>query len=182
MAAAGSIDPMVTIAGLTALFRAELADKFDDLDTEYDDAIVLNDVADDDMFWAPLGPDAWDRYPCLPMTLRPSAPNRPGDHAHFSHYINIHFLEVSNEGLSGTFYGVTSKILLPQEVVAIRVSRSLRAIAELVRENPTLPIANVDKCRVSVVGEIGFRNFEVSQANAFGLEGILTINSVVKTV
>ena len=59
----GILDPGGVIDALFSVLQANLAAKFNVLDTEYGDSIVLNDVASTDYWRAFLG--NYDSFPCI---------------------------------------------------------------------------------------------------------------------
>ena len=131
---AGTINPEDAINGIISVLGADLPAKLNTLDTEYTDSIVLDDVAK--FYRAPL--ERYDVYPCAVVVCRRVA--RPESLANESIWylqIEIQVMVVGNATLAA-YQSVT---LLPQELVAIRLSRTCRGIEEVLNSNPHIPIS-----------------------------------------
>ena len=154
---AGSIDPAETIDAIIAILGSDLADKFDVLDALYDDGITLADIAD--YRRAPQG--GYDAFPVIVIVADFSGAHEQYMDGGFK----THALQLSV--LMTGIVAVGS--LLPQEVLAKTLSRTVRGIEEVLRAKDSLTISGTDYAETLRVGNIDYSDFAVGEVepNAF---------------
>ena len=166
------------IGGLTTLLQGSLPAKLNTLDAEYSDSITLGDVDNIDYFWAEL-----DRYPTYPAIVIKPTLDQTGDQGGAfnlqTQNIQIHVLIASNESYTGTFYGVASKTLLPQEVAIVRLLRTMRGIMELLRDARTLPISAANTVEFTDITPPQFFDFEVVNDSTFIAPGVIRVACLI---
>lgn len=165
----GILDPGGVIDALFSVLQANLAAKFNVLDTEYGDSIVLNDVASTDYWRAFLG--NYDSFPCIVAVTEVTIPEDQA--AAFwiqTHTVALSFYETSIEAVDS---------LLPPEVAVVRVQRSLRAIQEVIVANQTLTVSAVDKAMFCGIDGIAYGAVEDTPDSQFIYAGTLNLQITV---
>lgn len=132
---AGTINPEDAVNGIISVLKAALPAKLDTLDAAYTDAVVLDDIVS--FYRAPL--ERYDVYPCVVVVCRRAS--RPPEWSNE----NIWYLQIEIQVMlvgNATLASYQSVTLLPQELVAIRLSRTCRGIEEVLEANPHVPISS----------------------------------------
>jgi len=154
---AGTINPEDAVNGVISVLGASLPAKLDSLDAIYTDAVVLEDIAY--YFRAPQV--QYVTMPCAVVVARSAQrPEEFGNENIWWIELEIQVYLVGNETLAA-YQGVT---LTPQEMVAIRLSRTMRGVEEVLEANAHLPISGVHYAEHVKVISVEYSNFAPVEA------------------
>jgi len=167
---AGRIDIFNTVAALRKIMATDMAAALNVIDAVYNDEITLDDIAEIRM--APVL-----EHESLPALIISGLRTEQAEEfrevssdaapvGNFVHYCQFHFIIVGSEGLAWTDPFSTSVSLLPVEVLAIRVSRTVEAAINVLTDNQTLQISSVDYADQVFVDEVDFSDVYVSEDDA----------------
>ena len=145
---AGSINPEGACGAIKAILTSDLPAKLDLLDTEYNDAVVLEDVA---AYW--LAPQArYDLYPAVVIVIRSSdIPEDLRNQMIQWHQIEVQVLLAGND--------VNATLTTPGEMLAARLQRTVRGIQEVLKAKQQLTITAVDYCDHQILTGIDYSDF-----------------------
>jgi len=149
---AGTINPEDAINGVISVLGASLPAKLDTLDTAYTDAVVLDDIAA--YYRAPQ--ERYEAYPCAIFVARRSY--RPDEFRNE----NIWWIEIEGQVYivgNETLAGYQSVTLLPQELVTVRLQRTMRGIQEVLEANSHLPISGTHYADHTLVDSVEYSDF-----------------------
>ena len=149
---AGTINPEDAVNGIVSVLGASLPAKLDTLDTAYTDAVVLEDIA----AYLRAPQERYEVYPCAVIVARGST--RPDEFRNESIWwisLEMQVYIVGNESLAA-YQGVT---LIPQELVTIRLQRTLRGIQEVLEANTHLPVSGVHYADHVKIETVDFSDF-----------------------
>mgnify|MGYP001596051600 CR=1 FL=1 len=149
---AGTINPEDAVNGVISVLGASLPAQLDALDTAYTDSVVLADVA----AYLRAPQEEYPDMPCAVVVARSA--QRPEEFRNENIWwveLEIQVYLVGHETLA-SYQGVT---LTPQELVAIRLSRTMRAVEEVLEANTHLPISGVHYADHVLVASVEYSNF-----------------------
>ena len=158
---AGTPSPEDTITALVTVLTADLPAKLDSLDTEYTDALALDDIS---KFW--LNYQEADRYDETPALVIVSTRSEITFRTYriYDHVITIHIIMIGND-VVGSYS--------PQETLTLRLYRTARAIVETLETKPKLTISGSDYCDRIVVESIDYSD-TFTDGEEFRRDGLIT--------
>ncbi len=144
---AGDQNPEVVIEAVITILAAGLPAALDAIDTAMADGVVLRDVAR--YYRAPL--QDYDALPCcVVMCAGTDYPDQYRREAVREHQLQLQVYEECHEATATR---------MPQELLAARLSRTMRAIDTVLAANPTLTVATVQQADHSLVTGVQYSNF-----------------------
>ena len=163
------LDAGLTVEAIQTVLSANLATKFDTLDTEYADNITLNDIAH---YYRALMA-RYDDYPTIVIFTDGNEPDEQGGSFYLRHQvIEIRVLEISNEAVDS---------LLPPEVMIKRLERMCRGINEVLMENRgSLSISNVDDVGITAIVGPEFLDFVQVDTGPTGRSASIAVTVTAK--
>ena len=160
---AGDQNPEVAIDAVISILAAGLPAALDAIDTAMADGITLRDLVR--YYRAPL--QDYDALPsCVVMCASTDYPDFYRREAVREHQLQLQVYEESHDATA---------TLMPQEVLAARLSRTMKAIDTVLAANPTLTVSSVQKADHSLVTGVQYSNFVDREGRGVFRGALMTI-------
>lgn len=152
-------NPEEQITALVSMLEDDLPAYLDAIDAEYGDAIVLDDLAR--VYFAPM-----ERYDKLPAAVVAADLTQYPDE-YRSDTIRQQILQIQVHIETNERLTIGGRELIPQEVVAIRLYRTMTAIHQMILANPKLEVSGTQYASYTLISEIAYSAFGEYDRGAF---------------
>lgn len=173
---AGSKDATEVYQRLKTVIQSDLPAKLDALDAEYDDDIVLEDIAE--IRSAPVR--RHETFPALVLAAtNTNKPDRTRSNDIWVHRFQGLLIVIGDQG---TASGGDPAGLMPTEVLVFRSSRTMRGLVEVLEAKPSLTISGTDHCDQIWIDDIDYAEIiGPSEEDMFRKDALLSFRVMVST-